>query len=87
MLWLFLRGLFLWIIWTSRNHLVFKQDRWPDHYLYALLWFELCDYGHVAWSRCRQVIKYHPERSSKVLEQFDNLWAHLYPQRSQNSVD
>jgi hypothetical protein len=73
--WLLLRGLSLWIIWTSWNHRVFNNETWPDAKVEALLWTGLCDYGRVAWMKYKQIIMWHPERTPKLLEQFDNLWS------------
>jgi hypothetical protein len=71
-LWLLLRGVTLWTIWTSRNHFVFNQSRWSHQHVTDLIWQGLNKYAQAVWSKCMRKIAKAPLSSKKILVQFNS---------------
>lgn len=69
-IWIELRTVVLWTLWTQRNDAVFNQQSWPTRKLLQQVWNGMIDYGHAEWAHIIKPNKRSQESQRKLRDSF-----------------
>jgi hypothetical protein len=73
-LWVLLRGIVLWLLWSERNEAAFNEVPWSPEQVRSKAWLGIIDYGRLAWQKLLGRCKRTPDKSNELRAKFRKQW-------------